>query len=341
MTHHLMDRPILRGVGAPASGPVLAGATAALLGLALTAVPVLVLWVLSAAPQDSASDAARLAGGLWLLAHGGPLTRGGATTPLSLTPLLLTLALVHLLRRAAARAARVAGARVSGVPAGICAGYLAVALPVALACTPTGALRAEPLPDLLAIALVGYGAAALGAGSGPRWWPGVRNRIARWGRGRAGHWTPWAGAGAPQGGAAELLRAAAGALLTLTAGAAVLFTGALLLHAGPTGRQVQTLTGGSVPGTLCLLLTCLLLVPNAVLWSAAYALGPGFQLGTGTVVAPGHLVTGALPDFPLLALAPGTASGWQRVVLLLPLLAGAVAAVLLGRAAGRAPLPWP
>ncbi|WP_157537943.1 cell division protein PerM [Kitasatospora azatica] len=341
MTHHLTGRPIPGHVGTPASGPALAGATAALLGLALTGVPVLVLWVLTATPQDSAADAARLAGALWLLAHGGPLTRGGAGAPLSLTPLLLTLAAVLLLRRAGARAAATAGVRSATVPAALCAGYLAVALPVALACRGAGALRAEPLPDLLAVALLGYGSAALGARTGPRWWPALRRRVRRLSErlltGLLGRLPErWSRAVRRP----ELLppptavgQAAAAGLLTLLAGGALLFGTALLLRADATDPAVRELSAGSLPGVLGLLLTCLLLAPNAVLWATGYALGPGFRLGADTVVAPGQVRLGVLPDFPLFALAPTSASGWQRLVLLVPLLAGAVAAGLLGRVA--------
>ncbi|MGF1432251.1 cell division protein PerM, partial [Kitasatospora sp. LaBMicrA B282] len=115
MTHPLIGRPLPHGIGALAAGPARAGALAALLGLAAVGAPVLLLWVLTAAPQDSAADAARLAGALWLLGHGGPLSRGAAAAPLALTPLLLTLCSVLLLRRAAARAAAQPAARPAAV----------------------------------------------------------------------------------------------------------------------------------------------------------------------------------------------------------------------------------
>lgn len=324
MTQHLMGRRIPRGVGSPGSGPLLAGATAALLGLAVTGVPVLVLWVLTATGHDSAADAARLVGVLWLLGHGGPLTRG-AGAPLSLTPLLLTLLNAQLLRCAAARAAVAAQPRTGPVPALLCTGYLLVALPVALACAAGGGgLRAEPLPDLLAVALLGYAAAQWGvhggagfvgpAPVGPGRLAAVRRRL-------------------PAGSPGAVRAAVTAGLLILLAGGALLFGMAALLRTDTTDPAVRALAGGSVPAALGVLLSCLLLVPNAVLWAGAYALGPGFLLGTDTVVAPGRVQHGALPDFPLLALAPTTASGWQLLVLLVPALAGAVAAGLLGRAA--------
>lgn len=329
MTHHLMDRPIQRGVDSLATGPALAGLTAALVGLATTAVPVLVLWVLSPYPQDTAGDAGKLVGGVWLLAHGGPLARGGAAAPLSLTPLLATLLTVLLVYRAAGRAVGRPGARAGGVPAALCAGYLVVALPVALECSTATTLRARALPDLLAVAALVYAAASLGARTlpVPRWWPALTARL----RAGAERWTGPLPEG--DGLAAAVRRAAAAGLLTLLAGSGMLFTLVVLLGSDRTDPSVRALTGGSVTGTLGLLLTCLLLVPNAVLWCASYVLGAGFLLGTGTVVAPGRVDLGAVPDFPLFALAPGTPSPWQYAVFALPALAGTVCAALLGRAA--------
>ncbi|MFE0465013.1 DUF6350 family protein [Kitasatospora sp. NPDC058965] len=334
--HHLTGRPFAGPAAARAGGPGLAGMSSALLGLAGTAVPVLVLWVLTATPQDSAADAARLAGALWLLGHGGPLVRGGA--PLSLTPLLLTLAVLLLVRRAAGRAAAAAGVRRASVPPVLCAGYLLVALPVALFCQGAGALRAEPLPDLAAVGLLVYAAAAVGARTGPGWWPAARRwaaRAARWRAGRPGpgpaerpvRWLP-----APPP-ARPVFRAAAAGGLTLLAGGALLFAVVLVLRTDATDPVVRELAGSSLPGLLGLLLSCLLLAPDAVLWAVGYALGPGFAVGSGTVVAPGTVRLGAVPEFPLLALVPSSGSGWQRLVLLVPLAAGAVVAVLLARAA--------
>ncbi len=343
MTHHLMGRPILRAVGSSAYGPTLAGVTAALVGLATTAVPVLVLWVLSPYPQDTAVDAARLVGCLWLLAHGGPLARGTAAVPLSLTPLLLTLFTVQQLYRAGARVARAgalpgsppgartAGGRTAGVPAAICAGYLAVALPVTLECSTAGALRARALPDLLAVAVLAYASAAFGARAlpgTPRWWPPLRERLERW----TGPVPGWARAA---GGGAAIRRAACGGLLGLAAGGALLLALAVVLRSQATDPAVRGLTGGSVPGLIGLLLACLLLVPNAVVWSAGYTLGPGFQLGAGTTVGPGRVLLGPVPDFPLLSLVPGAASPWQYLAYAVPVLAGLTGAGLLGRAAAH------
>lgn len=80
--------------------------------------------------------------------------------------------------------------------------------------------------------------------------------------------------------------------------------------------------------------------PNATLWSSAYLLGPGFSLGTGTLVAPADLVLGPLPLFPLLAALPSGGLGTTGAVLVM-LSPGLVAAVVAARAQRRVPaISW-
>lgn len=67
-----------------------------------------------------------------------------------------------------------------------------------------------------------------------------------------------------------------------------------------------------------------LLVPNAVVFAGSYLLGPGFAVGTGTVVAPTGVVLGAMPLFPLLAALPdaGTSRWTPWLMALPPVVAG-------------------
>ena len=50
-------------------------------------------------------------------------------------------------------------------------------------------------------------------------------------------------------------------------------------------------------------------VPNAVIWSAAYALGSGFALGAGSVIAPAATQLGMVPGIPLLGALPSPGPG--------------------------------
>jgi hypothetical protein len=99
---------------------------------------------------------------------------------------------------------------------------------------------------------------------------------------------------------------------------------------------VYQLLGPGIVGSGLLFLAQLAYLPNAVVWAIAYMLGPGFAVGTGTVVAPTGSVTGQLPAFPLLAALPGsghgTGPGWLGALLLvMPYLAGAVGGLLVAR----------
>jgi hypothetical protein len=81
------------------------------------------------------------------------------------------------------------------------------------------------------------------------------------------------------------------------------------------------------PGAAALLIgLCVLVTPNATLFSGSYLLGPGFAVGAHTVVAPTTVVLGPLPMFPLLAALPdaGPPPGWTPALLALPPLVAAV-----------------
>jgi hypothetical protein len=91
------------------------------------------------------------------------------------------------------------------------------------------------------------------------------------------------------------------------------------------------------PGAATLLVgLCVLVTPNATLFSGAYLLGPGFAVGAHTMVTPTAVVLGPLPMFPLLAALPdtGPTPGWAVSLLALPPL---VAAIAVYRALGRYP----
>ncbi|MEJ7833124.1 MAG: DUF6350 family protein [Nocardioides sp.] len=72
----------------------------------------------------------------------------------------------------------------------------------------------------------------------------------------------------------------------------------------------------------------LVLLPNAVVFSGSYLLGPGFTVGAGTLVTPSAVVLGPLPMFPMLAALPdgGTPPGWTAWLMVLPVVVAALAA---------------
>lgn len=107
-----------------------------------------------------------------------------------------------------------------------------------------------------------------------------------------------------------------------------------------TAANVTSQLGTSPGSTALVVLLTLFVLPNAVVFSAAYLIGPGFAVGIGTLVSPTVVQTGALPLFPLLAALPdsGPTPAWAPWLMLTGPL---VAAVAVTRAMRRRPsLRW-
>ncbi|MFG2818912.1 DUF6350 family protein [Kitasatospora sp. NPDC048365] len=364
----LMGRPILGLPGElgarSALADLLAGVRTGLLTFSLVAVPVLGLWVLAPYGDDTAPAAARVASAIWLLGHGGPLRRGVEEAPVTVAPLLLTVIAAVLLHRAGRRIAR-RGRFSWRAPLAVGAGYLLVAAGAVAQCAvPDATLRARPVADLAAVAALAAAALTTGVRAGLRGahrdgtpgHPAARRAVrpaahrAADGVGRVNgaggaerrtdRWSHRVPAALRPAGAARVAgRAAALWLLAMVAaGGAVLVLAVVL---GTAGRSARLLGTGPADW-LGILLACAALLPNAVVWAAAYALGPGFAVGTGTVAAPFGTRLGAVPDFPLFALVPAPGgAGWGLLACALPLGAGVLPALLLGRAAIEADSRYP
>lgn len=313
-----------------AGGP--AALWAALAGLVAMTVPVLLVWAADGRSGAGAAAAVRTAGQLWLVTHGTALDVPGGHV--GLTPLGLTAVPLVLLARAGAHAARQAGvARVRDavrLTVAVAAPYAVVAAVVA------GLSRApQVVPSPLHALFGGLLLGALGAGAGvvraAGLWPGLWRRL------------PLRACG--------LAVATAAATGVLLAGGALVVGGALLMHAGGAADLARA-SGPGLVGGLALFVLGVGLVPNAVVWGAAWLAGPGFAVGVGTAVGPFAATLGPVPALPLLAALPGTAPPlWAGLlVLMLPLTAGGVAGLLLlrrladpswRRAAGEAALAGP
>ncbi|MFD5421381.1 DUF6350 family protein [Streptomyces sp. NPDC127069] len=305
-----------------AAACVLGGAVAAGLGLGFLAVLVIVLWISSPYPDSGPGGALHLAAGLWLMAHGTELVRydtlSGVPAPVGVTPLLLV-ALPVLLMRRAARLGSASGVGVgvgvgaeaeaeevlpaSAVFSAVLCGYLGVGA-LATLYAAGGPMPADPISAAWHLPLVAVFAAGGGvwaakgrpAGSLPGWVPGfARRAVAR-----------------PR--YALALRSGAVGVLVLLGGGTVLVGASLVWHAGEVQSAFLTLTG-VWSGRFAVLLLAVTLVPNAVVWGAAYGLGPGFAVGTGATATPlGFAGAAALPRFPLLEAlppeGPGTPLTW-------------------------------
>ncbi|HEY4463338.1 MAG TPA: DUF6350 family protein [Streptosporangiaceae bacterium] len=259
----------------------------------------------------------RTAATIWLAAHHVAFTLRGVG-PIGMLPLGLVLLPGALLWRAGrwvVKTGEVARLRHVGYAA------LALAVPYALLC---GALalasRSALAAPSLSQAVVEPFLAALVAG----------------GLGGAHALAPWRRlAGLLPMRSRSVIMGTLATLGLLTAAAALLAGGSFAAHLGQVRALTDSLSPGPV-GSALLLLAEIGYVPNAVVWAAAYTLGPGFAFGAGTVVAPTGSVLGAMPAFPMLAALPsgprdGVPAWLALAVLATPYLAAAAGGILTVR----------
>ncbi len=302
----------------PVTLSALVGAGAALLsGLLACAAVAVTGWL--AATSGGASGAVRAGAITWLVAHKASVQFGAGH--ISLPPLGLTLCVVFCLYRAGRFAARVSEADLTGdlVKASVvlAGGYGAGAALTALLASGDDAR----VPALAAF--VAAGSLALLAGTaGVLVESGAAEDI-------ADALPDWLRDALPAGIAAAAATLAAGAVLVAVS---------LLVHFSRSTALLDALAPGVI-GAVVLFAICAVLLPNAVVMAVAFLAGPGFEVGTGTTVAPTGVELGNLPALPLLAGLPSdgaTPSYLLALTALVPLLAGVVGGLVLARRAGRA-----
>ncbi|MGP3999955.1 cell division protein PerM [Streptomyces sp. 8N706] len=332
---------------APVAGAaMLGGVVAAALGLGAMTVAVLLLWIAAPYPDSGPGGALHVAAALWLLAHGAELVRTetltGVPAPLGLVPLLLCALPAWLLYRTARYAveSREEGLARYGRQGGdpplvgptigwLSAGYLSVGL-AAVTYTAGGPLRPGLLSALLHLPVVATGVLAYGvwtANGRPAVPLPLQQALDRVPRG------VWAVLTRPRLDTA--LRSAAASTTVLLGGGALLVMVSLVRH-GFAGQQSWLELPEAWSGRCAFLLLSLALVPNAVVWGAAYGLGPGFTLGAGSSAGLlGASAYPSLPAFPLFAAlpeqGPGSPLTWAAGVV--PVLAGVGSGWFTARAA--------
>ncbi|MBI3686136.1 MAG: hypothetical protein HY241_02140 [Actinobacteria bacterium] len=289
-----------------------AATSSAFAGFAVVAALVLVGWGLSS-PDASAADALRLAAQGWLLAHRARLDL--VAGEVGLVPLGLTALVAGLLYRAGSglgRALRVAelGTAARAVVA-LSGCYAAVVvITTGLADTPT--VRVDPARTLLGAGAIAVISGGLGLLRGSPLGARLLTEL-------------------PDGARLAGRFAAVSTAIVIAAGA-VLAGGSLAFHHRRAAELSHALAPGLVDG-IGLTLLGLVLVPNAAVWGAAYAVGPGFAVGAGTSVTPLSATAGPVPAFPLLAAVP--AGGLPPLLVVAVLAVPVLAAVLGGIAVGR------
>lgn len=314
----LLDPPGTRAPRGPSAGggkersvalsAALAGSAAALLMLAGCMAMGLVAWFASdAGAHGTTRDALRVGTVGWLLAQGAHLHL--ATGPVSATIAALPLGLTLLCGYAAHRLGRWAGAT-SAVQDGrtLLLGSVVLAGTYALVALGSALVASTPTAEVGLLSSLGgaFLVALAGGGTGL-----LRSRATG---------IDW-GARVPEPVRAVAGGAAAAALLVFAA-ASLLLTVALLVDFGSAANVLSRLHADVSGGLLSTVLVAAV-APNAVLLSASYLLGPGFAVGTGTVVAPAGVTLGSVPAFPLLAALPsqGAQPDWLVALVAAPLVA--------------------
>jgi hypothetical protein len=299
-------------------GAVLAGLYSAGSSLLLAAAVALAGWFAADAGRyGDTRDAVRVGADAWLLAHGAGLRI--ERVAVSVVPLGLTVLCGYVAYRAGVRQA--ARSRVGGGPGDLRAVLGAVAVQAtvyAVVALLTAVLAGQPAAEssLTRALLGGFVLALLTGGPGLLVGSGqARPLLAR----------------APETARTVLSGALATLLLLFAAGSLLLF-GALVMDFG-TAATVLSRVHADWPSGLMYTLVGILFVPNAALLGGTYLLGPGFAMGTGTVVSPTAVMLGPVPAFPLLAALPadGATPEWATAFLGVPVLVAAVAVVLAVR----------
>ncbi|MCF6736472.1 DUF6350 family protein [Blastococcus sp. KM273129] len=292
----------------------LAAAAVTVVGLAGLWLALVVVHTLDPAGGMPAGGSAALGSRLWLLAHGAELRP--ASGPLALAPLLLTLLAAGGLSWAGRVAVRLLD---DGAPARAVARAGTTVVLVHLALTwllallvddadvGTGWPRTLVAPAVLALVAVG------------------------WGAGRESGLADAALGGLP-GIARPVLRAVLAGLLTALALAFVVVAVALASDASGYAALSGAL-GGAGAGALGLLGLSALYLPNAAVAVLGLAAGPGFSVGTGTLVSVHGVTLGSVPALPLLAALPDTQA--VPLVAFVSQVLPAVAGLVAGRTAGR------
>ena len=123
-------------------------------------------------------------------------------------------------------------------------------------------------------------------------------------------------------------RGGALAVAGVVAVAAVVVFVLVLGHYGEIISLYESLQSGLVGG-IALTVGQLSLIPNLVVWAASWLVGPGFALGSGSLVSPLGTQVGLLPALPILGALPQGAPALGYAVVVVPVVIGFVVGVLL------------
>ena len=130
------------------------------------------------------------------------------------------------------------------------------------------------------------------------------------------------------------LRGGAAAAATVFTLAAVLTAAAILVSYARIITLYESLHT-EVLGGVTITLAQLALLPNLIIYTASWLVGPGFALGTGSAVSPLDTQLGPIPAIPVLGALPPGALAFGFVGLLVPVVTGFLVGAILGPGARR------
>lgn len=165
-------------------------------------------------------------------------------------------------------------------------------------------------------------------GAGPRLGHRVRELIEN---------TPHLGASA-----AIALRGGAMATALVLSCASVAVALQLATHYGQVIALYEGVHAGALGGA-ALTIGQLAVIPNLVVWTASWFAGPGFAIGSGSLVSPLGTGLGPIPALPVFGALPTADLAWGFLGLLVPVIAGFLAGAVLRRrvvAAGLVRRRW-
>jgi len=139
---------------------------------------------------------------------------------------------------------------------------------------------------------------------------------------------------------ADALRGGALAAVAVI-GVAALAVAVLILANFSTIIGLYETVQAGIMGGITLTVAQLALLPNLVIWAAAWLIGPGFAVGAGTGVSPAGTSLGAVPGLPIFGALPHGVPIGGFLWLLIPVLIGFFAALLMRRRSDRAGRPVP
>lgn len=104
-------------------------------------------------------------------------------------------------------------------------------------------------------------------------------------------------------------------------------------------NEIKAVAGLMAPSALdqiFLILLCIGYLPTVITWTLSYILGAGIHLGSNAIITTSVATPGALPAFPILAVLPTTALPWAKYLVIIPILLGVLIYLLLPRHLWRA-----